>query len=76
MSAARRFPVPTVMDDCTPECPALIADIFMSGARAAGARRALFETRGKPVTIVSQKGTEFTSNASYSFAQEGEIDWP
>ena len=30
---------------------------------------------GKPVTIVSDNGTEFTSNAILSFAQEQRIDW-
>jgi putative transposase len=75
MSDGRRFRILTVVDDCTRECLALIADTSLSGARVARELAALFETRGKPTTIVSDNGTEFTSNAILSFAQERQIEW-
>ena len=75
MTDGRRFRILTVVDDCTRECLALIADTSLSGARVARELSVLFETRGKPVTIVSDNGTEFTSNAILSFAQERQIDW-
>lgn len=75
MTDGRRFRILTVVDDCTRECLALIADTSLSGARVARELGALFEARGKPLIIVSDNGTEFTSNAILSFAQESQIDW-
>jgi len=75
MTDGRRFRIMIVVDDCTRECLALIADTSLSGARVARELSALFEARGKPTTIVSDNGTEFTSNAILSFAQERQIDW-
>lgn len=75
MTDGRRFRILTVVDDCTRECLALIADTSLSGARVARELGALFQARGKPLTIVSDNGTEFTSNAILSFAQERQIDW-
>lgn len=53
MTDGRRFRILTVVDDCTRECLALIADTSLSGARVARELAALFEARGKPGTIVS-----------------------
>ena len=75
MTDGRRFRILTVVDDCTRECLALIADTSLSGARVARELGALFEVRGKPMTIVSDNGTEFTSNAILSLAQERQINW-
>lgn len=36
---------------------------------------ALFEARGKPITVVSDNGTEFTSTAILTFADDRKIDW-
>ena len=47
----------TVVDDCTRECLALIADTSLSGARVARELATLFDTRGKPQTVVSDNGT-------------------
>lgn len=60
----------TVVDDCTRECLALIADTSLSGARVARELATLFEVRGKPMTVVSDNGTEFTSNAILTFADD------
>jgi putative transposase len=35
----------------------------------------LFEARGKPVMVVSDNGTEFTSNAILTFADDRKINW-
>jgi hypothetical protein len=45
--AGRRFRIMTVVDDCTRECLALIADTWLSGARVARERATLFEACGK-----------------------------
>ena len=75
LTDGRRFRVLTVVDDCTRECLALIADTSLSGARVARELATLFEARGKPITVVSDNGTEFTSNAILTFADNRKIDW-
>jgi putative transposase len=47
----------TVVDDCTRECLALIADTSLSSARVERESATLFEVRGKPMTVVSDNGT-------------------
>lgn len=42
-----------MVDDCTRECLALIADTSLSGAGVARELAPLFDTRGKPQTVVS-----------------------
>lgn len=63
----------TVVGDCTRECLALIADTSLSGARVARELATLFNIRGKPATVVSDNGTEFTSNAILAFADDRKI---
>lgn len=55
LTDGRRFRILTVVDDCTRECLALIADTSLSGARVARELATLFEARGKPQTIVSDR---------------------
>jgi putative transposase len=71
----RRFRVLTVVDDCTRECLALVADTSLSGLRVARELEALIAGRGKPQMIVSDNGTEFTSNAILGFADRVQLDW-
>jgi putative transposase len=75
MTDCRRFRVLTVVDDCTRECLALVADTSLSGLRVARELEALIARRGKPAMIVSDNGTEFTSNAILSFADRMRVDW-
>ena len=75
LTDGRRFRILTVVDDCTRECLALIADTSLSGARVARELATLFEARGKPKTIVSDNGTEFTSNAILKFVDDHKFDW-
>lgn len=71
----RRFRVLTVVDDCTRECLALIANTSLSGVRIARELATLFEARGKPITVASDNGTEFTSHAILTFVDDHKIDW-
>ena len=71
----RRFRVLTVIDDCTRECIALVADTSLSGRRVARELNQLMEQRGVPKMIVSDNGTEFTSNAILNWADEAKVDW-
>ena len=71
----RRLRIFIVLDDCTRECPALIADTSISGRRVARELTRIVENRGKPKTIVSDNGTEFTSNAVLRWADEHKVNW-
>lgn len=75
LTDGRRFRIMTVVDDCTRECLALIADTSLSGARVARELAPLFDARGKPQTVVSDNGTEFTSNAILKFVDDRKFDW-
>ena len=60
----RRFRVLAVIDDYSRECLALVADTSLFGARVVRELDAIIAERGgKPKTIVSDNGTEFTSMA-------------
>ena len=71
----RRFRVLNVMDDVTRECLAAVVDTSISGLRVARELARLVEAHGKPRTIVSDNGTELTSNAVLSWAGEAAVDW-
>lgn len=75
MASGRRFRILNIVDDVTRECLASIADTSISGARVARELAAVMERRGRPGMIVSDNGTEFTSNAVLSWASAMQIDW-
>ncbi len=64
-----------IVDDVTRECLAAIPDTSISGRRVARELLAVIERRGKPRMIVSDHGTEFTSNAILSWAGEQRVEW-
>jgi putative transposase len=72
---SRRFRILTVVDDCTRENLALIADTSLSGLRVTRELDRVIEERGMPGTIVSDNGTEFTSMAILKWVQQTGIDW-
>ncbi|MGY4364277.1 putative transposase [Bradyrhizobium sp. LB1.3] len=74
-ACGRRFRILNVVDDVTRECLAAIPDSSISGRRVARELTALIEQRGKPGMIVSDNGTEFTSNAMLAWAEQHIIDW-
>ena len=75
LSNGRRFRVLNVIDDVTKECLAAIADTSISGRRVARELDAVVAWRGKPDLIVSDHGTEFTSNAMLAWAQGSRVNW-
>ena len=75
LTDGRRFRILTVVDDCTRENIALIADTSLSGLRVATELDRLVATRGKPRMIVSDNGTEFTSNAILRWADQSRVEW-
>jgi putative transposase len=75
LANGRRFRVLNVVDDVTRECLAAIPDTSISGRRVARELTALIERRGRPGLIVSDNGTEFTSNAMFAWTRDHEIAW-
>ena len=59
----RRFRLLAVVDDCSRDCLALVTDTSLSGARVARELDAIIAVRGRPATVASDDGTEFTSTA-------------
>jgi putative transposase len=74
-ACGRRFRILNIVDDVTRECLAAIPDTSISGKRVARELSALIRRRGKPGMIVSDHGTEFTSNAILSWASESKVEW-
>ena len=74
-ACGRRFRILNIVDDVTRECLAAIPDTSISGRRVARELTALIEQRGKPGMIVSDNGTEFTSNAMLAWAEDHNIAW-
>ena len=71
----RRMRILIVVDDCTRECLALVADTSISGIRVARELDRLLADRGKPKMIVSDNGTELTSNAILQWADDHKVTW-
>ncbi|MBY3239121.1 IS3 family transposase [Rhizobium laguerreae] len=71
----RRLRILTVVDDCTRECLALASDTSLSGLRVARELDRIIEERGKPRMIVSDNGSEFTSNAILQWADRTKVGW-
>ena len=75
LAQGRRFRILNIVDDVTRECLAAIPDTSISGKRVARELTTLISTRGKPGMIVSDNGTEFTSNAILSWAKDQVVEW-
>jgi putative transposase len=75
LTDSRRFRMLAVVDDFTRECVALVADTSLSGVRVGRELDAVIARRGRPQTIVSDNGTEFTSMAILGWSQETQIGW-
>jgi putative transposase len=67
----RRFRALAVVDDCT----RLVADTSLSGARVARELDAVIAVRGKPMTCVSDNGTELTGMEILAWSKETGVDW-
>jgi putative transposase len=66
----RRFHSLTIVDDSKRECLALVAGTSPSGLRTGRERDAIISRRRKPVSIVSDNGTELTSIAMLNLCQQ------
>src|SRR6202000_893984 len=75
LSNGRRFRVLTLVDDFTRACRTLVADTSLTSLRVVRELDRVIETRGCPRMIVSDNGTEFTSNAILTWQEELGIGW-
>jgi len=75
LACGRRFRILNVVDDVTRECLAAVPDTSISGRRVARELGNLIDQRGRPGMVVSDNGTELTSNAILTFAAERGIEW-
>ncbi len=75
LGCGRRLRILNVVDDVTKECLAAVADTSISGRRVARELGALVERRGRPGLIVSDHGTEFTSNAMLAWREASGVAW-
>jgi transposase InsO family protein len=75
LTSGRRFRILNIVDDVTRKCLASIADTSISGVRVARELSILIARHGKPGVIVSDNGTELTSNAILAWAAEAGVHW-
>jgi putative transposase len=73
--SGRRFRILGIFDDCTRECLAAVADVSLSGCRVARELDLVIAARGKPRSIISDNGTELTSNAILAWTAESRVNW-
>jgi putative transposase len=75
LTDGRRFRILAVVDDFTRESLCLVADTSLSGQRVARELDAIIIRRGRPLSCVSDNGTELTSMAILRWSQVSGVDW-
>ncbi len=75
MASGRRFRALNMFDDVTRDCLAVVSDTSISGRRVVRELTELIAQRGKPGVIVSDNGTELTSNAVLAQCGEMGVSW-
>lgn len=75
LATGRRFRALNIVDDVTSECLHAVPDTSISGRRVVRELTELIAERGKPGMIVSDNGTELTSNAVLAWCGEIGVEW-
>ena len=75
LADGRRFRILCVIDDFTRECLATVVDTSLSGTRVVRELDRIAEMRKHPCMVVSDNGTELTSNAILSWQQDRGVEW-
>jgi putative transposase len=70
LASGRRFRILTLVDDFTRECLGLVVDTSLTALRVLRELEQVIESRSCPRMIVSDNGTEFTSNAVLAWQEE------
>ncbi|GAB4542709.1 MAG: hypothetical protein Tsb0019_41900 [Roseibium sp.] len=64
-----------MIDDFSRECLATVVDTSISGIRVARELDRIAEMRGFPCMVVSDNGTELTSNAMLKWQEDRGVEW-
>ena len=75
LATGRRFRVLNIVDDVTRECLRAVVDTSISGRRVVRELTDLIAERSKPKMIVSDNGTELTSNAVLAWSGDVGVEW-
>lgn len=75
LADGRKIRLLTIIDEFTRECLKIVVDTSLSGKRVCRELDYLIEQRGKPKLIVSDNGTEFTSNSLLKWCWEKSVEW-
>ena len=75
LSCGRRFRILNVIDDFSRECLAAVLDTSLSGERVARELDRIAVMRAYPCLVVSDNGTELTSNAILKWQEDRKVDW-
>jgi putative transposase len=75
LADGRRLRILNVVDDMTKRCLAAVVDTSICGRRVVRELTALVARHGRPELLVSDNGTEFTSNALLAWSAETGIAW-
>jgi hypothetical protein len=73
LAGGRRFRILAIVDDFTRECLVLVPDTSLPGLRVVRELDTVIAIRGRPAVIVSDNGTEFTSNAALVAGASGRV---
>jgi putative transposase len=73
LANGRRFRELNIVDDFSRECIGQLTAISIGGRQLARFLDQLIQQRGRPATIVSDNGTEFTSKAMFFWAKENGV---
>ncbi len=74
LSDGRRFRL-CVIDDFSRDCLATVVGTSLSGLRVARELDRIADLRGYPCLVVSDNGTELTSNAILKWQQDRQVEW-
>ncbi|WP_156356984.1 IS3 family transposase [Sphingomonas sp. Leaf38] len=75
MATGRRFHILNIVDDVTRECLRAVLDTSISGKRVVRELGDLIAERGSPKMIVSDDGTELTSNSVLAWSGDAGVEW-
>jgi len=75
LADGRRFRILAIVDDFSRECLCLVPDTSLSGKRVARELAAIIAVRDRPLSCVSDNGTELTSTAILTWSQEHRVEW-
>lgn len=75
LANGRRFRILTLVDDFTRECLGLVVDTSLTGPRVVRELDRIAGMRGYPCMLVSDNGTELTSNAILQWQEERNVEW-